>query len=66
MYVFELIYTDMTTNEELTKTIEVDSTPFDMLECSELDIYQAAMAKAYNFCKENDFYMFDSLSLIAC
>ena len=64
MYVFELLYADLLTETDKTMTIEIDSTPID---CSEFEIYVAALAKAYNYCNDLDNNaMFISLSLISC
>ena len=63
MYIFELKYYNVFTDSVNTYKIEIDSTCYEV---TELEIFFFFIRKAYAFCKSNDCFMFDSLSLIAC
>lgn len=63
MYIFELKYWNCFTDSECVYKIEIDSTCYEI---TELEVFEMAMTKAYAFCKSNDCFMFDSLSLISC
>ena len=60
MYIFEAHYTNVDTEKEITRKIEVDSQVFD----TEKECYIYAMTKAYNDKKANEYLM--SIEFIAC
>ena len=59
MYLFAANYTNMDTDEERTKIIEIDSQFFE----SEKDVYKHAIAVAFENKKDNE--VFGSLEFIA-
>lgn len=63
MYKFILKYWNCFTDSVCEYSIEIDSTCYEV---TELEIFEMAIRKAYSFCKSNDCFMFDSLSLISC
>ncbi len=60
MYLFEAHYSNMDTNEEISRKIEIEAQFFD----TEKEIYLYAMSKAYDMTNENE--LFSSLEFIAC
>lgn len=61
MYIFEAHYTNMKTNEVITRTIEFEG---DNFLDSEKECFLYAMEKAYDMIGENE--SFSSLEFIAC
>lgn len=61
MYIFEAHYTNMKTDEEVTRTIEFEG---DNFLDSEKECFLDAMGRAYDMIGENE--SFSSLKFIAC